>query len=355
MKLSLKDIAEMTQCRLVGDANHVITHIADLATATGSDAAFFATPHYEKRVKYGKAMEASNAGVIFIESDELVIEGRNFLIGEEPSRSFQVLIDTLLEEKGPRTGFPGVHPSAVVHDDAALADGVTVGPNAVIDKGVTVASNTVIGAQCHIGAGVTIGEDCLLHPQVTIREHCHIGNRVILQPGAVIGSCGFGYLTDKYGKHTKLQQAGNVILEDDVEIGANSCVDRARFKSTRIGKGTKIDNLVQIAHGVELGEDNILVSLVAIAGSAKTGKRVVMAGQSAMTGHITVCDDVICAGRTGITKSIKEPGQYSGKPATPIKQHQKQEAHQRRLEKYVKRITELEKRISAFEKEHMAS
>ncbi len=355
MELFLRDIAKMTGCQLVGDPDYVITNIADLETATPHDAAFLATPHYEKRIKYNKAMETSKAGVIFVESKDLIKEGRNFLVGDDPSSSFQVLIEAFLASKGPSTGFSGVHHTAVIHDDAELSDGVTVGPYSVIDKGVRVSSNTVIGSHCYIGVGVTIGSHCYLHPRVTIREHCEIGNKVILQPGVVIGSCGFGYSTDKYGKHTKLKQAGTVIIEDDVEIGANSSIDRARFKATRIGKGTKIDNLVQIGHGAELGEDNIIVSLVGVAGSAKTGKRVVMAGQCAIAGHLTICDDVICAGRTGITKSITKPGLYGGLPALPIKEHNKLQAYARRIEKYAKRIETLEKRLETFEKSQVMS
>jgi UDP-3-O-[3-hydroxymyristoyl] glucosamine N-acyltransferase len=169
---------------------------------------------------------------------------------------------------------------------------------------------------------------------VTIRERCTIGNRVILHPGVVIGACGFGYHSDATGHH-KLRQLGVVVLEDDVEIGANSCIDRARFGETLIGRGTKIDNLVQVAHGVVLGEDNMIVGQVGIAGSATTGKRVVVAGQAAINGHVHITDDVILAARAGAIRSIDTPGKYGGTPAQPLKLHMRNVAAMCKLGEYV--------------------
>jgi UDP-3-O-[3-hydroxymyristoyl] glucosamine N-acyltransferase len=190
---------------------------------------------------------------------------------------------------------------------------------------------------------------CHFHPHVTVRERCEIGNCVILQPGAVIGSCGFGFTTDTKGRHTKLEQLGTVILEDHVEIGANTSIDRARFKSTRIGRGTKIDNLVQIGHNVHIGYDNIIVSQTGIAGSVKTGKNVVFGGQAGVVGHLEIADFVMVATRGGVSKSINQPGKYAGGPVMGLSEYNRQQVHLRKITDYVKQIEELKKRLSELE------
>ena len=172
---------------------------------------------------------------------------------------------------------------------------------------------------------------------------------MILQPGAIIGSCGFGYLTDAKGTHTKIDQLGIVVIEDDVEIGANTTIDRARFKETHVSRGTKIDNLVQIGHNVFLGPHNILVSQCGIAGSSKTGRNVVLGGQVGVIGHIELTDGVMVASRGGVSKSLTKTGKYSGAPALPLSEHNRQQVYLRKIETYVKRIEELEKRLSALE------
>ena len=185
---------------------------------------------------------------------------------------------------------------------------------------------------------------------MTIRERCRVGDRVILQPGVVIGGCGFGYLTNAQGKHAKLAQVGTVIIEDDVEIGANTTVDRARFKSTRIGKGSKIDNLVQIAHGVQVGTDNIIVAQTGIAGSTELDRNVTIGGQVAIAGHLHIGAGTMIAGRSGVTKSLSPGGKYGGVPARPIVEHNRNSVHLSNIEEYIERIKQLEKRLEQFEK-----
>jgi UDP-3-O-[3-hydroxymyristoyl] glucosamine N-acyltransferase len=165
----------------------------------------------------------------------------------------------------------------------------------------------------------------------------------------VIGSCGFGYTTDEQGTHTKLEHFGNVLLEDDVEIGANTTIDRARFKTTRVGKGTKIDNLVQIGHNVVLGTHNIIVSQTGIAGSTRTGRNVVMGGQAGIVGHIEIADFVMIATRGGVSKSIKQGGKYAGEPVMSLSDHNRMQVHLRKIEEYVERIEELEKKLAALD------
>lgn len=335
---TLSKIAAMTHCRLEGNPDHQITGVADLESATSSDASFFSNPRYQSQ------MNQTQAGLIFIDENTQRINGRNYCISAQPSFAFQQLVDTFHPQRLSPSGFQAIHPTAVIHKTAQLGEGVTVGPHAVIDEEVKIGSGTFIGAGVYVGPGCTVGEACLIHPRVVIREECIIGNRVIIQPGAVIGSCGFGYTTDKQGRHIKLNQVGNVIIEDDVEIGANTTIDRSRFKSTKIGQGSKIDNLVQIGHGVEIGQYNIIVAQTGIAGSTRTGRYNVFAGQVAIAGHLTMDDEVTVTGKSGVTKSLGK-GNYGGVPAMPLHEYNRNQVFLRNIEKYVDQIKELAKQV----------
>lgn len=338
--LTLAELAAKTKSNLVGDPSYEITNIADLVSASAEDASFLANPNYEKM------MHASLAGVVFVSPSTKLIEGRNFLLADDPSRAFQLAIETFKDNTQERTsGFTGIHPSAIIHETAVIGDNVTIGPHAVIDKNVIIGHDTTISAGCYIGFGSSIGTYCYIHPNATIREECRIGNRVIIQPGAVIGSCGFGYTTNSQGKHVKLGQIGIVDIEDDVEIGANTTIDRSRFKSTVIGEGTKIDNLVQIAHGVVIGQHNIIIAQTGIAGSTKTGNYVVIAGQVAVAGHISITDKTMIAAKSGVSKSITKSGKYGGIPAMPLKEYNRNAVYLRNIEEYINRIKDLEKRV----------
>lgn len=342
---TLAELASLTNSRLVGDGSLQIQNVADLETAGSFDASFLANPNYDK------AMRASLAGVVFVSPDVELIAGRNFLVTSDPSRAFQITVEAFFGRVvHVFSGFEGIHPSAVIHETASLGKNVTVGPQAVIDKDVVIGDNTVIGAGCYVGFHVTIGSDSLLHPRVTIRERCQIGNRVIIQPGAVIGSCGFGYTTDNQGRHIKLNQIGIVVIEDDVEIGANTTIDRSRFKATLIGRGSKIDNLVQIGHGVIVGAHNIIVAQTGIAGSTKTGNYVVIAGQVAVAGHLTIADKTMIAGKSGVSKSITESGKYGGIPVMPIKEYNRNTVMLRNIDTYVEQIKKLQQKIEVLEK-----
>ena len=338
---SLSQLAEHTGSELVGNPEVSITNIDTLEGACETDASFLANPRYEE------AMKQSNAGVICVDTKTELVPGKNYLVSSDPSRAFQMIAELLLSEA--TTGFTDIHPSAVIHKSVVIDEGVTVGPNVVIDQHVVIGSGTTICAGASIGPGTTIGKSCTIHANVTIREGCELGNRVVLQPGVVIGSCGFGFTTDAEGRHRKLQQLGNVVIEDDVEIGANTTIDRARFKSTRIKRGTIIDNLVQIAHNVEVGEDNIIVSQTGIAGSSKTGKHVVLGGQAGVVGHVTIGDGVQIATRGGVSKSITKPGPYRGSPVMPLTAYNKHQVYLRKIAAYVKRIEELEKKLSSLD------
>lgn len=340
---TLQELAEQTGSQIKGNASYHIVNVADLETATEEDISFLANPRYEQ------AMNKSKAGAVFVSPSVTLPENKNFLINENPSAAFQKAIELFYGQLNPLSGFKDIHPTAVIHPTAKIGKNVTISPYVVIDENVTIDDDTFIGSGCYIGPGTTIGKNCTLHPHVTIRENCKIENRVILQPGVVIGSCGFGYITDKFGKHIKLEQRGKVHVEDDVEIGANTTIDRARFKSTHIKRGTKIDNLVQIAHGVVVGEDNIIVAQTGIAGSTQTGRHVVIGGQTAVAGHIKLEDGVMLAGRSGVTKSLSR-GKYGGVPAMPLQEHNRNNVFLRNIETYVNQIKDLEKRIEQLEK-----
>lgn len=337
----LAELAELTDTQLIGDPTHGISGVADLDSATPSDVSFLANPLYRPLLKTTKA------GLICIDSETPRLEGKNYLICNNPSATFQLLVKLFVP--GFISGFRGIHPTAVIHPSATIGPNVTIGPYAVVDAHCTIDSGTVLGPSVTLGPGVEIGSHSHLHAHVTIREGCKIGHRVIIQPGTVIGSCGYGYTTDEKGIHRKQEQLGIVVIEDDVEIGANTTIDRARFKETRICRGTKIDNLVQIAHNVELGPYNLIVSQTGISGSVKTGHHVVMAGQTGTVGHIEIADKALFAARSGIKKSIKTAGKYGGNPAVPLDQHQREQVSQK---KYAEKLRALEERIAQLEKTH---
>ncbi len=344
-RFSLKTLAKLTESQLLGDPSYLIDNVDDLESATSSDASFLAN------FRYKEAMKKSDAGVICIDASTAPLPNKNFLISDNPSRTFQKIAEILLSSQIHKSGFKGIHKTAIIHPSAQIGKDVIIGPYVVIDQGVTIGDQTVLHSLVTIGPGVKIGGKCLFYSHVTIRERSIIKNRVILQPGVVVGSCGFGFTTDpKTGKHIKLSQIGIVIIEDDVEIGANTTIDRARFKNTLIKKGTKIDNLVQIAHNVEIGENNIIISQSGIAGSAKLGKNVFLGGQSGVIGHVVITDNVKIATRGGVSKSIPYSGIYGGGPVSPMVQFNKRQVMIRKIETYVKRIKQLEKRIKALEK-----
>lgn len=340
-EFTLAELAEKTSARLVGNPEVIISGVDTLEEATPRDASFLANP------RYNEAMKQSKAGVICIAPDTPLIESKNYLISISPSLTFQTIAHLLLSSQK-KSAFQGIHPTAVIHPSALIGQNVMIGPYAVIDQGCIIGEETSIGPHVSVGYDVAIGKNCVLHPSSVVREQCRLGDRVILQPGAIIGSCGFGYLLDAKGTYQKLEQLGIVILEDDVEIGANTTIDRSRFKETIVRKGSKIDNLCQIAHNVEIGAHNVIAAQTGIAGSSKTGKYVMFGGQVGVVGHVEVDDEVMVATRGGVSKSLKK-GKYRGSPAIPIQEYNRQEVHVRKLEEYVSRIKELQKQIASLE------
>ena len=336
-KYTLQELALLTQSELIGDPNSTITGVESLENASIEDVSFLAN------LKYKEAMKKSLAGAVFIASHSDVLPEKNYLINENPSLAFQTISALFLDSPYNKTAFKDVHPTAVIHPSVILGSKVQIGPYVVIDHGVHIGNNTQVFSHVSIGPGTQIGENCIIHPNVTIRERSLIGHRVIIQPGVVIGSCGFGFSTDAKGNHTKLDQLGIVEIEDDVEIGANTTIDRARFKKTLISKGTKIDNLVQIGHNVSLGPNNLVVAQTGISGSTKTGRSVVFGGQCGIVGHIEIADGVMIASRGGVSKTLSKPGKYAGVPVLPLGEHNRQQVYLRKIEEFIKRIEALEK------------
>jgi UDP-3-O-[3-hydroxymyristoyl] glucosamine N-acyltransferase len=336
---TLAELSEKTKCEPVGNLQALLTGVNDLESAEQSDVSFLANPRYEKEMKESKA------GVIVIGTQSLLLEGKNYLISPNPSETFQEIIELFFDSELITTGFTGIDSKAVIHESAKIGAGTTVMPYAVIDKGVVIGKNCKIGAHVSIGPAVRIGDNVEIHANVVIREAVIIGNECVLQPGCVIGSCGFGYIQDKQGRHVKLKQLGTVEIQDRVEIGANTTIDRARFKKTIIKEGTKIDNLVQIAHGVEIGKHSLIISQSGIAGSAKIGNYVILAGKSAINGHISICDQVVIGACSGVSKSITKPGRYAGVPVMELSKHNKTQVLLRNIEQIVADIKEVKEKF----------
>jgi UDP-3-O-[3-hydroxymyristoyl] glucosamine N-acyltransferase len=338
--ISLEELSKKTNARAVGNLDYTVSGVDELSTATPQDVSFFSNPKYEKQAA------TSLAGILCVPLSYSLSAEKNYLVSDNPSKTFQQILEIFMKKSDTQSGFEGIHPTAVIHESAVIGKGVSIGPFVVIDRGVEIEENTVIYAHVFVGAKTVIGKNCLFYSHVTIREGSRIGNRVILQSGSVIGSCGFGYLTDEKGKHHKIPQLGGVVLEDDVEIGANTTIDRARFKSTIISKGTKIDNLVQIGHNVSIGEDSIIVAQCGISGSVKIGKNVVIGGQTGIVGHVEICNRVQIGAQSGVSKSILEPGNYRGFPLTEYQEFNKYLVRLKRVGEYANRIAELEKQLA---------
>lgn len=312
---TLAELAEETDSQLIGDADHLVCGVSELDSAGAHEAAFVA----EKR--FLEALGRTKAGVVFITPKLTRPQGLNYLLSDDPAAAFQKFSKIIAEMRHKPPGFQGIHPSAVIHPTAKLGLNVQIGPNSVIERDAVIGDNSNIGALCYIGPEVKLGRDVTIHPNATIHERCHIGNRVLICSGTVLGSVGFGFRPDEKGRHQRYEHLGNVEIADDVEIGANTTIDRARLKTTRIGRGTKIDNQVQIAHNCEVGEDNVIVSQVGMAGSCKTGRHVIIAGRVCVNDHVSICDKAVVAACTAVLRNITSPGTYIGFPAIPIRRH----------------------------------
>jgi UDP-3-O-[3-hydroxymyristoyl] glucosamine N-acyltransferase len=335
VSFTLQELASMSGGELVGDPKLKITGAASLTEATSGEISFFANR------KYISLLRKTRASAIFVPPDFAEPVAAAQVRVSNPTKAFEQVL--LKFAPKPVTFAPGIHPSATVGPDVRLGERVSIRHHAVIEDGSKIGDDTIIGAGSYIGHEATIGSDCLIYPLVTIRERSRIGSRVIIHSGAVIGADGFGFeMVD--GRQQKIQQLGIVQIDDDVEIGANTTVDRARFGRTWIQRGVKIDNLVQIAHNVVIGKNSVIVAQTGISGSTRVGERVTMAGQVGIVGHVEIADGTIIAAQSGISKSIPG-GVWFGYPAVPLAEAKQQIAWIHRLGKLFARVKEIEKKL----------
>ncbi len=338
---SVADIARWVGGEIVGDGKVKITGCAGIKEARHGDITFVVND------KYASLAESSAASAIIVPR-QVTLPGKVFIRVDNPSLAFTDVMRRILPDAARH--FPkGIHPTAVVAADAVLGKGVALGPFTVVEAGASIGEGAVVYGHCYIGHKTSVGAQCLIYPGVILREEISVGNRVIIQPGAVLGSDGYGFVTVD-GKHIKLPQVGTVIIEDDVEIGANVTIDRARFDKTVIGAGTKIDNLVHIAHNVIVGKHCLIVAQVGISGSTVLGNYVILAGQAGLIGHLKIGDGAVVAAQSGVLRDIKAGEQVFGSPSQPIREAFKNNIHVQKLGEYVQTIKELKKRIEELEK-----
>jgi len=340
MKIALTELTALVGGTLKnGDPTLEITGFASLKEAVSGDLSFFHDTRYNDRLLKTKA----SAVLVPADYAELPPQAA-YIAVTDPSRSFELIVETYGFQPAPFE--PGVHPSAVVAESAKFdATKVCVGPNAVIEAGVELADGAEIGAGCFVGRNASIGGGSKMFANSTVHAECILGSGVILHSGVVIGGDGFGYEFSQ-GRHRKVRQAGIVQIDNDVEIGAGTTVDRARFGRTWIGEGTKIDNLVQIGHNVVIGKHCIIVAGTAIAGSAIVGDYVVIAAQVGIAGHVTVGSQATLAARCGVTRDLPGGQTYLGFPAIPASEEKRRLASINRLPQLFARVKELAVQIA---------
>ncbi|MBX2808283.1 MAG: UDP-3-O-(3-hydroxymyristoyl)glucosamine N-acyltransferase [Cellvibrionaceae bacterium] len=305
---TLAQLADHIDAQLLGDADHRISNLASLTQATHQHLCFFA------QARYKDALATTQAGCVLLRADHQQQFAGNKLLSVDPYLDYARLSALFVE---PVSANWGVHPSAVIAADVVLPEHVSIGPQVVIESGCRIGAGTVIGPSSCLGRGVVMGDNCLLHGNVTLYSGVTVGANSILHSGVVIGADGFGFAPCADGWQ-KIHQLGGVIVGDNVEVGANTTIDRGALTDTLIGDGVKIDNQVQIAHNVQLGENTAIAAAVAIAGSTVIGKNCTVAGCVGIVGHIDIADNVHITGMTMVSKSIREPGSYSS--GTPMNQ-----------------------------------
>ena len=348
-QLSVQELARRIGAELRGGGAGDISGVAPLETAGPSQIAFYANPRYRRE------LQATRAGAVIVSDEDAaqVPAGAARLVAAQPYVAFAkasaLFHDGLVIEPGIQDGAL-VDETAEVHPTAAISPGAYVGPNAAIGP------RTTLHAGARVLDGARIGEDCILWPGAVVREHCIVGNRVVLQPNAVVGSDGFGFAFDLEGDgngpmHRKVPQAGIVRIEDDVEVGACSCIDRATLGETRVGRGTKIDNLVQIGHNVQVGPLCLIVAQVGISGSTQVGQGVVLAGQVGVVGHLRIGDGARAGAQAGVAHDVGEGETVTGYPALPHREWLRMSAALPRVPELLKQFRKLQQRVEQLERE----
>lgn len=334
--MKLRDLAARLGCRLEGDGDTEIVRVAGIEEAGPGDVTFLANP------KYAPALASTRASAV-IARDDVRAAPCALLHTSEPYLAFARAVGLFAPGWRPA---PGVHPLAAVATGATLGPDVSVGPFVAIGEGARIGAHTVVFPNVTIGAGATIGDDCVIHSNVSIRERVTIGHRVILQNGVVIGADGYGFVRRSDGTHEKIPQVAGVVIEDDVELGANTTVDRPAVGETRIKAGAKIDNLVQIGHGVTVGRNVLMAAQVGIAGSTEVGDGVIFGGQVGVGGHLTIGAGSVAVGQSGVTHSLDPGSNVAGYPAIDSREWRKASVVFRRLPELKKRLEALEARVA---------
>jgi UDP-3-O-[3-hydroxymyristoyl] glucosamine N-acyltransferase len=331
---TLGELAEALQARLDGDPAQVVTGVAPLESAGPDQISFLID------ARYHDAARASRAGAFLVASDAADLPAPT-LRCPAPQQALIDLVGMFHPVPAPP---PGVHPTAVVAPEAQVDPTASVGALTVIERGAVIGPATRLHALVYVGPGVEIGEGTIVYPHVSLRDGVRIGRRVVIHAGAVLGADGFGFVFD--GRvHRKVPQVGGVLIEDDVEIGANTTIDRATFGDTIVRRGVKIDNLVQIGHNVEVGEHSLLVAQVGVSGSSRLGRGVVLAGQVGVADHVTLGDGVIAAAQSGIPSSLEAGARVWGTPARPAAQARRIVVAETRLPELLRRVRALEQRL----------
>ncbi len=338
--VSLKKLAEAIEGRVIGDADVAIHGVAGIKEAQPGEITFLAN------AKYAPLLRETKASAVILSKPDPNVSCAQVIV-EDPYYAFSRVVSILTEK--PHRAI-GVSPLASIAKDARLGRDLSIHPFVTIGDRAVIGDRVTLYPGVYIGDETEIGDDAILYANVSIREKAVIGRRVIIHSGTVIGSDGFGFATHK-GRHHKIPQIGSVVIEDDVEIGANVAVDRAAMGQTVIRRGTKIDNLVQIAHNVILGEDCLIVSQVGISGSAVIGNHVTLAGQTGVAGHLTIGDNVVAGGRSGVTKDIAPNQVVSGYPTLPHRQWLEAQAVFAHLPELRKRIKALEMKLEEIGKQ----
>ncbi len=340
--MKLRDIADQLQCRLEGDGDVDIVRVAAISKAGPGDLTFLANPRYAPQL----ASTRASAVILGRAKDGEMPPPCAVLRADDPYLAFAHAVSLFAPAP---SAAPGIDPLSAVAPDATIGAEVSIGPFVTVGAGAAIGARTVIHSNVAIGAGVRIGADCVIHSQAAIRERVVVGDRVTLHNGVVAGSDGFGFARRQDGTHLKIPQHGDVVIEDDVEIGANSTIDRPAIGETRISAGTKIDNLVHVAHGVAIGRRTLLAAQVGIAGSATIGDDVMMAGQSGVAGHISLGDKAIVGAKSAVLQSVAAGAFVTGSPAFPHADWRKASVVFRHLPSMKKRLEELEQRMVELE------
>lgn len=337
--MKLSDLAARLQCRLDGDGDLDVRRVAGIAEAGPGDLTFFANP------KYLAALKATRASAVIL-GERADPAPCAMLRTANPYLAFGKAVALFADDWKPQ---PGVHHRAFVAEGARVAADASIGPFAVVSEGASIGARTILHAHVTIGRRASVGDDCVVHARVSVRERVTVGHRVVIQDGAVVGSDGFGFAHAADGTHIKIPQVGGVVIEDDVEIGANTTIDRPAIGETRICAGAKIDNLVQVAHGVTIGRNVLLAAQVGIAGSTAIEDSVTLAGQVGVAGHLTIGTGTIATAQTGIPNSVPAGSFVSGYPAIPNRDWLKASVVFRKLPELRQTIIALEQRIAELE------